>query len=172
MTRFMMIPALALSLALAGCSQPPAEQSAEQPGAESASQSETHGSAPAGGPEGASGNAPFPVSPAAGAGGGGGAPQTPPLAGEWKAKADKVNALNEKLEASPDDEKLKAEAVAANYELGNGLMNAPDLPPYKYRHALKYLRAARDLDPNHEKAAADIKQIEDIYKMMGRPIPQ
>ena len=41
----------------------------------------------------------------------------------------------------------------------------------KYRRALQEYRHALELDPSNEKVLAEIKQIEDIYKSMGRPIP-
>ncbi len=42
----------------------------------------------------------------------------------------------------------------------------------KYHRALIEYRHALTLDPKNEKAQQEIKQIEDIYRSMGRPIPE
>lgn len=115
---------------------------------------------------------PGPASAAPVAAPAGGAPFAagpPPLAGKFAEKAKKAEALAAKAAKDP---KSKAPAVKANYELGHELMLTNDLPPYKYRYALKYLRAAAKLDPKNKPAKADIDQIESVYKQMGRPIPQ
>lgn len=41
----------------------------------------------------------------------------------------------------------------------------------KYHRALVEYRHALDLDPGNSKVLAEIAQIEDIYRSMGRPIP-
>lgn len=41
----------------------------------------------------------------------------------------------------------------------------------KYHRALVEYRHALDLDPDNNKVIAEIAQIEDIYRSMGRPIP-
>ena len=47
-----------------------------------------------------------------------------------------------------------------------------DLPPKKkYRPALRRYRRVLELDPSNKEAAANKKQIEDIYESMGMPIP-
>ena len=84
----------------------------------------------------------------------------------------KVKAAEDKLKANPDDPKLKAAAAKVNYEVGYAMMLDPELPPrVKYRGALRFFRRTLELDPNHAKAAAGKKQIEDIYVQMGMPIP-
>jgi len=85
----------------------------------------------------------------------------------------KLKALEAKLAKSPKDAKLKMEVAEASYQVGAGLMYNENLPPMmKYRPALKHFRRALELNPKHVKAAGDKKTIEDIYKQMGRPIPQ
>ena len=78
-----------------------------------------------------------------------------------------------KLAKKPNDAKLKTETAEANYQVGYAMMMNPDLPPrVKYPGALKKFNRTLDLNPKHAKAAHDKKTIEDIYKSMGRPIPQ
>ena len=85
----------------------------------------------------------------------------------------RLKALEAKLAKQPKDAKLKQQAAEANYQVGYTMMTNPELPPrVKYRGALKLFRRALALNPKHAKAAADRKQIEDIYSQMGMPIPQ
>ncbi|MBK7159329.1 MAG: hypothetical protein IPH77_12425 [Ignavibacteria bacterium] len=47
-----------------------------------------------------------------------------------------------------------------------------DLPPKeKYKPALQRYRRILELDPCNKEAAANKKQIEEIYQSMGKPIP-
>jgi tetratricopeptide (TPR) repeat protein len=63
-----------------------------------------------------------------------------------------------------------ADAHVAN---GNAYMYNESLPPFqKYPNALRQFRKALEYDKTNAKAQANIKTIEDIYKSMGRPIPQ
>lgn len=56
---------------------------------------------------------------------------------------------------------------------GNSYMYNEALPPrQKYPSALKEFRKALEYDKDNKKAQANIKTIEDIYKQMGRPVPQ
>ena len=110
--------------------------------------------------------------PAAAQGPGGAPGGAPALSGKWAARAKKVDDLAVKQQKNAKDAKLKTQVVKESASLGHDLMLTPELPPYKYRFALKYLRIARKLDPAHKQASADIKQIEDVYRSMGRPIPQ
>lgn len=74
---------------------------------------------------------------------------------------------------SPKDAKAKSAYIAATVKLGTATMNSEDLPPReKYRGALALYREALKLDPKNNEALANKKLIEDIYKSMGRPIPQ
>lgn len=90
-----------------------------------------------------------------------------------KYDAAKLKTLEAKLAKNPKDAKLALEVAEANYQVGHAMMYDETLPPrQKYRPALKHFRRAMELNPKHAKAAADRKQIEDIYKQMGMPIPQ
>lgn len=96
-------------------------------------------------------------------------------AAQSAAKYDdaRLKALEAKLAKKPHDAKLKNEVAAASYHYGHQMMLDPDLPPrVKYPGALKHFRRALVLNPKHQKAASEKQQIEDIYKEMGRPIPQ
>ena len=42
----------------------------------------------------------------------------------------------------------------------------------KYPAALRAYRKALEFDKTNAKATANVKTIEDIYKSMGRPVPQ
>jgi hypothetical protein len=101
-----------------------------------------------------------------------GGPGGPALSGKWADRAKQVDALIARQQKAPKDAKLKSQTVKDSYALGHELMVTQELPPYKYRFSLKYLRAAAKLDPGHKQAKADIDQIESIYKSMGRPVPQ
>lgn len=85
----------------------------------------------------------------------------------------KFTELEAKLAKSPSDAKLKKEVATAAYEAGHYIeYDKPGLMPReKYRPSLKLYRRALELDPKHEKAAFEAKQIEDIYKQMGMPVP-
>jgi hypothetical protein len=99
-----------------------------------------------------------------------GAKPTPKAAAKYDEK--KLAALEAQLAKKPST-KLKMETAEANYQVGYAMMMNPDLPPrVKYRGALKKFKRALDLNPQHAKAAHDRKTIEDIYKSMGRPIPE
>ena len=83
-----------------------------------------------------------------------------------------LKALEAKLAKSPKDAKLKTEVAEANYQVGHTMMMNPALRPMiKYPGALKKFNRTLALNPKHAKAAADKKMIEDIYRSMGRPIP-
>ena len=94
------------------------------------------------------------------------------VAGDSAAEKKYVE-LDAKLAKSPDDAKLKKEVAAAAYEAGHYIeYDKPGLTPReKYRPSLKLYRRALELDPKHAKAAFEAKQIEDIYKQMGMPVP-
>ncbi len=102
-------------------------------------------------------------------------PAAKPAAAKAAAKYDeaKLKALEAKLAKSPKDAKLKTEVAEANYQVGHAMMLNPNLPPrQKYRGALKLFRRSLELNPKHVGSAADKKQIEDVYKGMGMPIPE
>lgn len=82
----------------------------------------------------------------------------------------------EKLEVSyakSQDKKTKASLVEAYMKFGKYLMfDAPLSPRLKYRPSLRAFNRVLTLDKSNEEAAANKKQIEDIYTQMGQPIPK
>ena len=110
-------------------------------------------------------------------------PMKPPFAGgagkdvqQTDPEVVKLEAAAAKAEkaakAKPKDSKLKDQAADAYYKAGYACEYSKVLAPRpKYRGALKLYRKALALNPKHAKAAAEKKQIEDIYKQMGMPIP-
>ena len=107
-------------------------------------------------------NAPF-------AGGAKGADKDPAV-DKLVAAANKMDA---QLKAKPKDTKLKEKTAEAYYQAGFACEYSKVLSPKpKYRGALKQYRRCLELNPKHAKAAAEKKQIEDIYKQMGMPVPQ
>ncbi len=101
------------------------------------------------------------------------APPVVAKSGGAKYDETKLKVLEAKLTKAPKDVKLKTETAEANFQVGHAMMINPELPPrVKYRGALKFFRRSLELNPKHAGAAADKKQIEDVYKSMGMPIPQ
>jgi hypothetical protein len=106
----------------------------------------------------------------------------PPYAGGAGADAndpdvDKLVVAAQKLEkqykAKPKDGKLKLKVAEAYYQAGHTMMMSPKLAPRtKYRGALAHFRTTLKYNSKHTKAAQEKKTIEDIYKSMGRPVPQ
>jgi len=71
-----------------------------------------------------------------------------------------------------NSEKNKLSLIEKHLNAGNYLMFKANLnPKKKYAPALKHYRRVLELDPKNIEAAQNKKQIEDIYEMMGRPIP-
>ena len=97
-----------------------------------------------------------------------------PAAAAAKDPEAKLAALEAKLAKAPKDAKLKTETAEAAFQAGYYIeYKKPGLSPReKYRPALKLYRRAMELNPKHAEAAKERKQIEDIYKGMGLPIPQ
>jgi hypothetical protein len=96
-----------------------------------------------------------------------------PAAATAKYDEAKLKALEAKLAKKPNDAKLKSDTAEANFQVGYAMMINDNLPPrVKYPGALKLYNRALVLNPKHAKAAQNKKTIEDIYKQMGRPIPQ
>lgn len=69
-----------------------------------------------------------------------------------------------------ENKKLLAEKhmAAGNYLMFKANVN----PKKKYGPALKHYNRVIELQPDNAEAKANKKQIEDIYEMMGRPIPK
>jgi hypothetical protein len=119
---------------------------------------------PPGGPAGAPGGAP---SMAQGAGAAEAAAQAHP------DLAKKVSDLKAAYDKNPRDAATKKQLAAAAYTYGHTVMTDEQLSPrVKYRAALKQFRLALQVDPSHAKASQEKKMIEDIYRQMGRPIPE
>ncbi len=77
------------------------------------------------------------------------------------------------FQKAPADEKVKKAYVEATVKLATETMLSPDLAPReKYSKALKFYRLALKADPKNAEALENSKMIEDIYKQMGRPVPQ
>lgn len=73
----------------------------------------------------------------------------------------------------PKSPKAKEALVITTVRLGTATMVSPALESrVKYRRALELYREALKLDPENHEALANKKQIEDVYRSMGREIPQ
>ena len=85
-----------------------------------------------------------------------------------------IVALEGALKTSPKDTvAIKAALADANMALGDFNMFNEQMPPFrKYPAALRAYRQVLTYDKTNKKAATNIKTIEDIYKSMGRPVPQ
>lgn len=83
-----------------------------------------------------------------------------------------VKALDEMAKTSPNDAALKQSLITAHLKYGHFfLMNDTLSPKVKYPNALKHYREVLKLDPNNQDAKDNAQQIVDIYKMMGREVP-
>lgn len=81
--------------------------------------------------------------------------------------------LEKSYEANPKDEATRKRLAQATYEFGNKVMLDDTLPPrVKYPQALRLFKRTLELEPGHLQAAAEKKQIEEIYASMGRPVPE
>lgn len=68
---------------------------------------------------------------------------------------------------------VKKQLIEKHMAAGNYLMLEANIPPKeKYSPALKHYKRVLELDPENAEAIRNKKQIEEIYEMMGRPIPQ
>ncbi|HEX2786748.1 MAG TPA: hypothetical protein VHP32_02505 [Ignavibacteria bacterium] len=67
----------------------------------------------------------------------------------------------------------KQDAINKNMAAGMYYTYDADLPPKdKYRPALRFFRVVLELDPNNKDAKENKEKIEEIYTMMGKPVPQ
>jgi tetratricopeptide (TPR) repeat protein len=81
--------------------------------------------------------------------------------------------LDAAYKKNPKSAALKTALAGAYTAQGNALMNDAKLPPMrKYPASLRSFRKAVEIDPTQTEAKTNIKTIEDIYKSMGRPVPQ
>jgi hypothetical protein len=93
--------------------------------------------------------------------------------GSHEARLQEVQALEMAYQKAPGDAGTKAKLIAAKTEYAVTLMEDANVPPMmKYRPALKAFNEVLALDPGNKEAAARKAVIEDIYRSMGRPIPQ
>jgi hypothetical protein len=89
-------------------------------------------------------------------------------------KSGEPKAVGSAMTAAPDGAPEGATAQAQNLaEQAEKVMLDPAIPPReKYPQALTMFREALQLDPDNTLAKDSIKLIEDIYKSMGRPVPE
>lgn len=84
-----------------------------------------------------------------------------------------VTELDAAYQKNPKSAELKKALAGAHFAQGDATMKNEQLPPMrKYPAALRSFRKAVALDPGHAEAKNNIKAIEDVYKSMGRPVPQ
>jgi tetratricopeptide (TPR) repeat protein len=90
-----------------------------------------------------------------------------------KKYTEAITALEKAQKAQPKSAEIQKAFADAYVGQGDTLMHDASLPPrMKYPQALKSYRKALEYDKTNKQALAQIKTIEDIYKQMGRPIPQ
>lgn len=90
-----------------------------------------------------------------------------------KKYTEAIAALEKAQKAQPKSAEVQKGFADAYVGQGDTLMNDAALPPrMKYPQALKSYRKALEYDKTNKQALTQIKTIEDIYKSMGRPIPQ
>jgi tetratricopeptide (TPR) repeat protein len=84
-----------------------------------------------------------------------------------------VTDLDAAYQKNPKSAELKKALAGAHFAQGEATMKNEQLPPMrKYPAALRAFRKTVALDPAHAGAKDNIKAIEDVYKSMGRPVPQ
>ena len=84
-----------------------------------------------------------------------------------------IASLEKAQKAEPKSAEVQKAFVDAYLGQGDSLMNNAALPPrMKYPQALKAYRKVLELDKTNKKAQENIATIENIYKSMGRPVPQ
>jgi hypothetical protein len=104
------------------------------------------------------------------------APQSGAQSGGQSSGADttafdkKVEQAEAKAKAPKATQADKQAAAAAYLIRGNFFYNAGN--PSLYKFALRDFRRALRYDANNEEARAKQQQIEEIYKSMGRPVPE
>lgn len=91
-------------------------------------------------------------------------------AGKYEEAVADLDAAYQK---NPKSAELKKALAGAHFAQGEATMKNEQLPPMrKYPAALRSFRKAVALDPGHTEAKGNIQNIEDVYKSMGRPVPQ
>jgi tetratricopeptide (TPR) repeat protein len=94
-----------------------------------------------------------------------------------KVKAGKfeeaLSVLDPLHKTNPKDAEVNKALAEAHLKYGDSFLNNENLPPrQKYAPALRQYRAVMAVDPTNKDAQGKITLIENIYKQMGRPIPQ
>ncbi len=94
-----------------------------------------------------------------------------------KVKAGKfeeaISILDPLHKTNPKDAEVNTALADAHLKYGDSFMYNESLPPrQKYAPALKQYREVLVYDPANKDAKNKIQLIENIYKQMGRPIPQ
>lgn len=169
MRKLYTLSALALASLLSACAGgDPASTSAQrndsasgQSNAAQVRRANTNASADLGVVSSHGGGAPAPA--ASGAGSDRGLLDTKELDKRVKDAAEKAKAPG----ASASDKKAAAEAYLAR---GNVYFNAGQ--PRLYKYALADFKQVIRHDPGNEEATEKIKTIEDIYRSLGRPVPE
>lgn len=89
-----------------------------------------------------------------------------------KSYSEKLNS-SLKNYVSDNSLKNKSELLESYIRYADYMQYESPVSPMKgkYRKALSLYRKALELDSGNSKVMAEITQIEDIYKSMGRPIP-
>ena len=83
-----------------------------------------------------------------------------------------IETLDGLAQSNAGDEALKQSRISAHMKYAHFLMMNDTLPPrVKYPKALKHYRVVLQLDPNNKNAQDNANQIIEIYKMMGREVP-
>lgn len=84
-----------------------------------------------------------------------------------------VAILEPAAKAAPKDAVVKKTYVEALMGNADAYMYNDKLPPFKkYPTALRGYRKVVELEPTNTKAKDNVAMIENIYKSMGRPVPQ
>lgn len=84
-----------------------------------------------------------------------------------------IQELEQLFQISPSDPALKLSLIQGHLKFGNFYMFNDTLAPrVKYPGALKQYREVLKIDASNQDAKENAQQIIDIYKMMGREVPE
>ena len=84
-------------------------------------------------------------------------------------EADDADSVYQKTKNDADKQScLQKQMAAANYLMFESSLS----PKQKYRGALRRYKRVLEFDPGNQEAVANKKQIEDVYKSMGMPVPE
>ena len=84
-----------------------------------------------------------------------------------------ITSLETATKADPKSAAIKATLADALLAKADSVMYDDALPPRsKYPDALRTYRKVLTVDKDNQKAKSNIETIENIYKSMGRPVPQ